>query len=244
MPRSSAQEAGLPGYPVFTHKAHTDQLPGLRGRADRAAGRDLPAVRHAQRAGHAGGSYCRWRTRPSPIRAAAPVMAWARHLPRVQQDAPYCARARLRPGGEHRDLLAYLVRRLLRTARIRPSCISCPTPRCRWRNCSARLAAGPSPGLRLPVQPSSATAAPTDGLDSPSPRPVRSLQTALHGSDRAHRGRPPLSRATARWRPCKPPHAWAAVALWPSALLAHAGCGRTARRPAARLLRPSDARSR
>jgi hypothetical protein len=48
-----AQEGGLPGYPVFTHKRHTDIcLPGLRRAADRPPRRDLPAVRQPQRRHH------------------------------------------------------------------------------------------------------------------------------------------------------------------------------------------------
>ena len=107
-----AQEAGLPGYPVYTHKHHTDisylacaaRLFGHRARlypqfATHNAGTIAAIVQLATRAGApfelqrlhgmGDGVYREvLRAHPLPLRIYAPV-------------------------GEHRDLLAYLVRRLL-----------------------------------------------------------------------------------------------------------------------------------
>ena len=107
-----AQEQGLVGYPVYTHKQHTD-LSYL------ACARAL--------LGHADVIYPQFATHNAATIAAITLMAkpsGARYeLQRlhgmgvgVYREAMQDARVRVRvyaPVGEHRDLLAYLVRRLL-----------------------------------------------------------------------------------------------------------------------------------
>ncbi|MEO5771789.1 MAG: L-glutamate gamma-semialdehyde dehydrogenase, partial [Burkholderiaceae bacterium] len=114
-----AQELGLAGYPVFTHKVHTDAsyLAGARALVGHAgviypqfathnAGTIAAVIQMAQSAGakfelqrlHGMGvgvyREVLWQTAPPYGAGAVPVRIYA-------------------PVGEHRDLLAYLVRRLL-----------------------------------------------------------------------------------------------------------------------------------
>ena len=92
-----AQELGLPHYPVFTHKHHTDiSLPGLRARAAGRARRDLPAVRDAQRRHHRGDPADGARARRA-VRAAAPARHGRGRLPRGAEEHRR-AGARLRAG--------------------------------------------------------------------------------------------------------------------------------------------------
>jgi RHH-type proline utilization regulon transcriptional repressor/proline dehydrogenase/delta 1-pyrroline-5-carboxylate dehydrogenase len=156
-----AQEAGPGGYPVFTHKHHTDIcLPGLRAGADRPCRRDLPAVRQPQRR-HAWRPSCQMaRAKPARASRCSACTAWARASTASagrSSDVPLRVYA---PVGEHRDLLAYLVRRLLENganssfvhqladaavapcraagvARSRSTRAACS--RCRW-TCTARHA--------------------------------------------------------------------------------------------------------
>lgn len=107
-----AQELGLPGYPVFTHKHHTDI-------AYLACARALLS--------HADVVYPQFATHNAGTIAAIVQMAREREAPfelqrlhgmgegiyrEVLKDASIACRV-YAPVGEHRDLLAYLVRRLL-----------------------------------------------------------------------------------------------------------------------------------
>ena len=112
-----AQVDGLAGYPVFTRKVHTDvsYLACARKLLARA-GRGLPAVRHPQRA-HAGRDLSAW---PAPTvtpasTSSSACTAWARRCTRRSSARDKLDRAvpHLRAGRHARDLLAYLVRRLL-----------------------------------------------------------------------------------------------------------------------------------
>ena len=108
-----AQEQGLPGYPVFTHKHHTDlSYLACAQRADRHH-----EVIYPQFATHNAGTIAaivqmarsRWRG----LRDAAPARHGRRRVPRGAE-GPHAIACRVyAPVGEHRDLLAYLVRRLL-----------------------------------------------------------------------------------------------------------------------------------
>ena len=108
-----AQERGLDDYPVFTRKAMTDlQLRGLRRKAAGAASAHLPAIRDPQRADR--------RLASSSGRAASRATsssactAWAkRSTARCSRTIRARACRAYAPVGGHRDLLAYLVRRLL-----------------------------------------------------------------------------------------------------------------------------------
>ncbi|HET9820954.1 MAG TPA: proline dehydrogenase family protein, partial [Burkholderiaceae bacterium] len=109
-----AQELGLPGYPVFTHKPHTDIAylacaDALLARAD---------VIYTQFASHNAGSIA------AILQMAARYGVTAFEFQRLHGMAEGIYREVLRtrpdlalrvyaPVGEHRDLLAYLVRRLL-----------------------------------------------------------------------------------------------------------------------------------
>jgi RHH-type proline utilization regulon transcriptional repressor/proline dehydrogenase/delta 1-pyrroline-5-carboxylate dehydrogenase len=107
-----AQELGLPGYPVFTHKQHTDV-------AYLAAARAL--------LGHKDVIYPQFATHNAGTIAAILQMAQAADAPFEMQRLhgmgegiyrevlknPAVACRVYAPVGEHRDLLAYLVRRLL-----------------------------------------------------------------------------------------------------------------------------------
>ena len=129
-----AQELGLAGYPVFTHKHHTDisylacaqALIGHAGVilpqfATHNAGTIAAIVNMAETAakanGGAGVRYEMQRLHGMGEGVYREVLAALPTLPlRIYA-----------PVGEHRDLLAYLVRRLLRTAPIRRLCTSWPT---------------------------------------------------------------------------------------------------------------------
>ncbi|MDE2275427.1 MAG: proline dehydrogenase family protein, partial [Burkholderiales bacterium] len=112
-----AQEAGLPGYPVYTHKAHTDlsylacaaRLLGHRERlyaqfATHNAGTLAALLQLAQAVG-AEGSFELQRLHGMGEGVYREVLADA-----ATAGVPCRVYA---PVGEHRDLLAYLVRRLL-----------------------------------------------------------------------------------------------------------------------------------
>ena len=107
-----AQERGLADYPVFSRKAMTDLCymacvqPLARG-----AQRSFSAIRHPQCA------HCRQRHRGRRRRRRLRVPAPARHgrgaLRGAAAELPDAACRIYAPVGGHRDLLAYLVRRLL-----------------------------------------------------------------------------------------------------------------------------------
>jgi len=108
-----AQEAGLPGYPVFTHKHHTDiaYLACARALFDEAA------VIYPQFATHNAGTIA------AILQMARGTAGAAFELQRLHGMGesvyrqvladPAIACRIYAPVGEHRDLLAYLVRRLL-----------------------------------------------------------------------------------------------------------------------------------
>ena len=108
-----AQEAGLAGYPVFTRKVNTDvaylaAARALLARPDAL----LPAIRHPQRPYHRGHRRAGGKT---AITSSSASTAWARRC-----IARWCGPRRsgkpcriYAPVGGHKDLLAYLVRRLL-----------------------------------------------------------------------------------------------------------------------------------
>ena len=108
--RAGAGPAALPG--VHAQAPHRHLLPGLRPRAAGGAGRDLSAVRHAQRRHHRGDP-ADGRSAPARRSSCSACTAWARAC------TAKCCRTRCiacrvyAPVGQHRDLLAYLVRRLL-----------------------------------------------------------------------------------------------------------------------------------
>ena len=155
---------GLPRYPVFTHKHHTDISYLACARALlRAPRRDLPAVRHAQRRHHR-------RDPADGARGASSNAAPARHGRRGVRELQ-----RLHGMGEgiYREVLegrpgiagAASTRRWAstatcsptwcagcwRTAPTRPSCTSWPTNRSSWTSCcSRRCAPQPAPSLPLP----------------------------------------------------------------------------------------------
>ena len=161
-----AQEGGLPGYPVFTHKHHTDisylacaqQLIGhaeviYPQFATHNAGTIAAIVQMARRAGAAfemqrlhgmGDGVFREVLRegkPMPLRIYAPV-------------------------GEHRDLLAYLVRRLLENGanssfvhQLADEAVSAE------RLLASPLQASPTPSLPLPLALYGASRANSVGVD-------------------------------------------------------------------------------
>ena len=124
-----AQELGLPGYPVFTHKEHTDlsYLAGARallGHADviypqfasHNAGTLAAIVQMAHKAG------APFELQRLHGMAEGIYREFSRHSPTGEPTPTHSARAEglnavpvriYAPVGEHRDLLAYLVRRLL-----------------------------------------------------------------------------------------------------------------------------------
>ncbi len=109
-----AQELGLDGYPVFTRKAATDVSYLACARKLLAARRRvLSVLRHPQRP-HGGG--CDGLRRPGARDSSSrSCTAWATRS-MTSCSAGGQARAPVRvyaPVGEHEDLLAYLVRRLL-----------------------------------------------------------------------------------------------------------------------------------
>ena len=108
-----AQERGLDDYPVFTRKAMTDlnyvacaqQLLALRPR-------HLPAIRHPQRAD--GRDHPRTgRRRTSGFEFQRLHGMGEALYAQLGEDRPDIAYRTYAPVGSHRDLLAYLVRRLL-----------------------------------------------------------------------------------------------------------------------------------
>ena len=107
-----AQELGLRDFPVFTRKTHTDVSYLACARKLLADDRpDLPAVRHPQRPHLRGGPGDGAGSRRASNSSAC--TAWARRC-----TAGHGRRSGTRcriyaPVGAHRDLLAYLVRRLL-----------------------------------------------------------------------------------------------------------------------------------
>jgi RHH-type proline utilization regulon transcriptional repressor/proline dehydrogenase/delta 1-pyrroline-5-carboxylate dehydrogenase len=108
-----AQVEGLADFPVFTRKAATDvSYIGCARKLLGMTDRHLPAIRHPQRP-HLSPRCWRWRALDREASSSSACTAWARRCTRS------CARqagTRCRiyaPVGAHRDLLAYLVRRLL-----------------------------------------------------------------------------------------------------------------------------------
>ena len=108
-----AQERGLADYPVFTRKAMTDlcYMDCVSQSAEGAA-TALSAIRHPQRAD--GRQRDRtWRAGFRVTNSSA-CTAWARNsMTRCARDYPDVECRVYAPVGGHRDLLAYLVRRLL-----------------------------------------------------------------------------------------------------------------------------------
>ena len=106
-----AQERGLADYPVFTRKAATDQsYLAARQAPPRRAAAPLSAVRHPQRADR------RDDRRDGRRRTGLRVPAPARHGRGALRGGPRDDGVPCRiyaPVGGHRELLAYLVRRLL-----------------------------------------------------------------------------------------------------------------------------------
>ena len=107
-----AQERGLADYPVFTRKAMTDlSYMACVRQLLRGAAAALSAVRHPQRADG------RERDRGGGRRRGLRIPAPARHgrgaLRGAARRVPGAACRVYAPVGGHRDLLAYLVRRLL-----------------------------------------------------------------------------------------------------------------------------------
>lgn len=110
-----AQELGLAGYPVFTHKHHTDV-------AYLACAQALLAhheVIYAQFATHNAGTIAALLQMARPLKAVGATFEFQRlhgmseGLYREVLRDPAIACRIYAPVGEHRDLLAYLVRRLL-----------------------------------------------------------------------------------------------------------------------------------
>ncbi len=108
-----AQERGLDGYPVFTRKAMTDlNYVACASKAVESAAAHLPAIRHPQRAdgrdragacagAHGGFEFQRLHGMGEAL------------YEQLAKDHPEIAYRTYAPVGSHRDLLAYLVRRLL-----------------------------------------------------------------------------------------------------------------------------------
>jgi RHH-type proline utilization regulon transcriptional repressor/proline dehydrogenase/delta 1-pyrroline-5-carboxylate dehydrogenase len=112
-PRSSARRtAASPGYPVFTRKANTDVSYLACAGKLLDDGPHLSAIRHPQRA-H-GRRHPVDGRRDRTTSSSSACTAWAR---RSARDGAQAQRARaaasMRRSGRIRDLLAYLVRRLL-----------------------------------------------------------------------------------------------------------------------------------
>ena len=107
-----AQELGLPHYPVFTHKHHTDisYLACARALLD-AQDVIYPAVRHAQRGTIA--AIVQMATRTGAPFELQRLHGMGEGIYREVLQNPLLACRVYAPVGQHRDLLAYLVRRLL-----------------------------------------------------------------------------------------------------------------------------------
>ena len=93
--RAQGRSARLPG--LHAPGPRRPQLPGLRGRWS-SSGRDLPAVRHAQRAATLA-AVVQMAHAIKPDSSCSACMAWARASTASSARRTYCARARLRPGG-------------------------------------------------------------------------------------------------------------------------------------------------
>ena len=108
-----AQERGLDDYPVFTRKAMTDlNYVACAQQSAGAAAAHLPAIRDPQRADGRDRSRAGGRRRADSSFSAC--TAWARRCTRsLARTIPSIACRTYAPVGSHRDLLAYLVRRLL-----------------------------------------------------------------------------------------------------------------------------------
>ena len=108
------QERGLEGYPVYTRKVTTDvSYLACVGPAVQARRRDLSAVRDAQRSQHR--LHSRACARAVRCTNFSGCTAWAGScMRRPRARSPSFPPVRVyAPVGEHKDLLAYLVRRLL-----------------------------------------------------------------------------------------------------------------------------------
>ena len=108
-----AQERGLADYPVFTRKPMTDlSYMACMRQLLRGAAAALSAVRHPQRAD--GGERDRGGAAAPRATNSSACTAWARCCTRrCWPSVPGAACRVYAPVGSHRDLLAYLVRRLL-----------------------------------------------------------------------------------------------------------------------------------
>ncbi len=108
-----SQERGLEGYPVYTRKVTTDvSYLACAGRLFNHADMILPAVRHSQRAQHridfgTGAGRPNYEFQRLHGMGRLLYAEAARQVPNFPQVRVYA------PVGEHKDLLAYLVRRLL-----------------------------------------------------------------------------------------------------------------------------------
>ena len=151
-----AQERGLDDYPVFTRKAMTDlnylacarRLLALRPRIfpQFATHNALTVATILERAGGAAATN------------SSACTAWARRSMRsLRKDHPEIACRIYAPVGSHRDLLAYLVRRLLENGANSPSSSvaadpAVPVERC----CSVRPTSSATPSRRAHPQHSAA----------------------------------------------------------------------------------------
>ena len=175
-----AQEAGLPGYPVFTHKAHTD----LSYLACAAALIEQQGVIYPQFATHNAATL-----------AAVVQMAHAaqarfelqrlhgmgegiyREFSKAHPEVPVRVYA---PVGEHRDLLAYLVRRLLENGANSSFVHQLSDPEVPVAQLLGAPLPQPSPGLPLPKQLFEREGrANSTGLDLAEPTARAALQAVL-----------------------------------------------------------------
>ena len=187
-----AQEAGLPGYPVFTHKHHTD----LSYLACAARLIEHHAVIYPQFATHNAGTIAAIVQMASAQGAAFEMQRLHGMGEGVYREVlaatPVACRV-YAPVGEHRDLLAYLVRRLLENG-----------ANSSFVHQLADAAVAPEELLASPLEASLATQA----------TPALPLPGALYGAGRANSTgvdlacvaqRAPLETAAAMTRVAPPP---------------------------------------
>ena len=187
-----AQEAGLPGYPVFTHKHHTD----LSYLACAARLIEHHAVIYPQFATHNAGTIAAIVQMASAQGAAFEMQRLHGMGEGVYREVlaatPVACRV-YAPVGEHRDLLAYLVRRLLENG-----------ANSSFVHQLADAAVAPEELLASPLEASLATQA----------TPALPLPAALYGAGRANSTgvdlacvaqRAPLETAVAMTRVAAPP---------------------------------------
>ena len=227
-----AQELGLPHYPVFTHKHHTDvSLPGLRARPAGRARRDLPAVRHPQRRHHRGDPADGAGTERA-VRAAAAARHGRRRLPRGAAGPARRRCASMRRSASTATCWPTWCGGCWRTAPTPPSCTSWPTSRCGWTSCWPRRC-GWSRQPSLPLPPDLLRRQRARNSAGPGPGGASRMRAAAAG------GLPPTARArgAAEPTPRAPPTRWQRSAA------AYASWRRDARWPqrAAMLRRAADA---